>query len=71
MFTRMKGREKNGGFQQWRQCGRKKRYKDEHTANKYRKLFEKERGKKLDYYWCTYCNGYHLTSSEKVYFMAM
>lgn len=48
----------------WRQCGRKKRYRDEHTVNKYRKMFEKERGKKLDYYWCEYCNGFHLTSSE-------
>lgn len=48
----------------WRQCGSKRRYRDEHTANKFRKLFEKERGKKLDYYWCEYCRGYHLTSKE-------
>ena len=47
----------------WYQCGRKNRYRDEHTANHYRKLFEKQRGKKLDYYWCTYCNGFHLTSA--------
>ncbi len=46
----------------WRQCGRKRRYRDEHTANMYRKMFERERGKKLDYYWCNYCNGFHLTS---------
>ncbi len=50
----------------WRQCGRKKRYRDEHTANQYRKLFERERGKKLDYYWCCYCRGYHLTSSASL-----
>ena len=48
----------------WRQCGRKKRYKNEHDANYFRKLFEKEREKKLDYYWCEFCNGYHLTSRE-------
>ena len=48
----------------WMQCGRKRRYRDEHTVNQYRKIFEKSRGKKLDYYWCVYCNGYHLTSSE-------
>ncbi len=49
----------------WRQCGSKKRYRDEHTVNIYRKMFEKERGKKLDYYWCNYCNGFHLTSKVK------
>lgn len=49
----------------WRQCGSKKRYRDEHTVNYYRKFFEQKRGKKLDYYWCEYCNGFHLTS--KVY----
>ena len=48
----------------WRQCGSKKRYRDEHAANKYRKIFERERGKKLDYYWCEYCKGFHLTSKE-------
>ena len=47
----------------WRQCGRKRRYRDEHTANHYRKMFEQERGRRLDYYWCKYCNGFHLTSS--------
>ncbi|HPF30382.1 MAG TPA: hypothetical protein PLZ77_09820 [Lachnospiraceae bacterium] len=46
----------------WKQCKRKKRYRDEHMANHYRKMFERERGKKLDYYWCSNCNGYHLTS---------
>lgn len=46
----------------WKQCGSKNRYRDEHMANHYRKLFEKQRGKKLDYYWCKYCNSYHLTS---------
>ena len=51
------------GKKEWKQCGRKKRYRDEHEANRYRKIFEQERGKKLDYYWCTYCKGFHLTSS--------
>lgn len=71
MITRMKGREKKKSHQEshreWRQCGCKKRYKDEHAANKYRKIFENERGIKLDYYWCCYCNGFHLTSSEATY----
>ncbi len=49
-------------YRAWRQCGRKKRYRDEHTVNLFRKMFEKERGTKLDYYWCNYCNGFHLTS---------
>ncbi len=32
-----------------------------------RKIFEEERGKKLDYYWCRYCKGYHLTISESLW----
>lgn len=48
----------------WRQCKRKNRYRDEHTANYYKRKYEQERGKKLDYYWCGYCNGFHLTSVE-------
>lgn len=67
MITRIKGREKKNGFREWKQCKSKKRYKDEHAANKYRKIFESERGTKLDYYWCCYCNGYHLTSSEPMF----
>ncbi len=50
----------------WRSCGSKNRYRDEHTVNHYRKMFEKERGVKLDYYWCPYCKGFHLTSREYV-----
>ena len=46
----------------WRMCKSKKRYRDEHTANLYRRKFEKQHGKKLDYYWCPYCSGFHLTS---------
>jgi len=48
----------------WKQCTSKRRYRDEHTANHYRKMFQRERGKALDYYWCVYCKGYHLTSTE-------
>ena len=48
----------------WRQCGRKKRYRDEHTVNHFRKIFERERGRPLDYYWCEYCKGFHLTSKQ-------
>lgn len=48
----------------WRQCGRKMRYRDEHTANYYRRKCEMQRGQKLDYYWCGYCNGFHLTSLD-------
>ena len=50
----------------WRQCGSKKRYRDEHEAGIHKKMYERERGTKLDYYWCGYCKGYHLTSSEVV-----
>lgn len=46
----------------WRECKRKHRYRDEHSANHYRKICERERGKKLDYYWCPHYNGFHLTS---------
>ena len=51
----------------WRQCTGKRRYRDEHTVNYYRRVCERERGKKLDYYWCKYCNGFHLTSKEFVW----
>ena len=47
----------------WNQCKRKKRYRDEYQASYYCKLFWKERGTKLDFYWCRYCEGFHLTSS--------
>ena len=50
----------------WGQCKRKKRYRDDHTANYYKKKFEQARGQKLDYYWRPYCNGYHLTSTEYI-----
>ena len=52
------------GKNEWRQCKSKNRYRDMHTVNHYKKMCERSRGKKLDYYWCTYCNGYHLTSVE-------
>lgn len=48
----------------WRQCGSKARYRNEHEVNYYRKKCERERSVKLDYYWCSICNGYHLTSEE-------
>lgn len=48
----------------WNQCRKKNRYRDEHTANLIRRKCEHERGVRLDYYWCAYCNGYHLTSEE-------
>lgn len=48
----------------WNMCGKKKRYRDEHSANQYRKKAEAERGKSFDYYWCPYCKGFHLTSEE-------
>lgn len=50
----------------WRQCKRKNRYRDEHAANYYRKKFEQARGQKLDYYWCSYYNGYVLLSMLSV-----
>lgn len=48
----------------WRQCKSKNRYRNEHEVNLYRKMYERERGKKLDYYYCVYCKGFHLTSTE-------
>ena len=51
---------------EWRMCRKKHRYRDEHAANYYRRIFEQERGKKLDYYWCPQCNGFHLTSREYI-----
>jgi len=27
-------------------------------------MYERERGKKLDYYWCHFCGGFHLTSMD-------
>lgn len=47
---------------EWKTCGKKIRYRDEHSANQYKKKCERERNVKLDYYWCPYCKGYHLTS---------
>lgn len=46
----------------WNMCKRKTRYRDEHTVNYYRKKYEILRGKKLDYYYCPCCKGFHLTS---------
>lgn len=46
----------------WRQCKSKNRYRNEHEVNRYKKMCERKRGKKLDYYYCEFCNGYHLTS---------
>lgn len=34
----------------WKQCKSKNRYRDEHAANYYRRLDERERGKKLNYF---------------------
>lgn len=48
----------------WKQCGSKRRYRDAHMANTFMRKYENERGKKLDYYWCRYCKGFHLTSME-------
>lgn len=48
----------------WKQCKSKNRYRNEHEVNQYRKMYEEKRGKELDYYWCVYCKGYHLTSAE-------
>lgn len=48
----------------WNQFRSKNRYRDEHVANTFRRKYEIERAKKLDYYYCVYCHGYHLTSKE-------
>lgn len=48
----------------YRQCGSKKRYRDEKDARKILRKCEKERGQKLDYYYCSYCSGWHLTHKD-------
>ena len=63
LLVKKKGDELMGN-KIWRQCKRKNRYRDEHTANYYKRKCEQSRGTKLDYYWCPYCNGFHLTSME-------
>lgn len=52
----------------WRQCKSKRRYRDEHTANYFRKKYQALRGQELAYYWCPICNGYHLTSRISWYY---
>lgn len=49
---------------EWNVCGKKMRYRDEHSANQYKRKCERERGIALDYYWCPYCKGFHLTSTK-------
>ena len=46
----------------WKTCKSKKRYRDEHDANFYKKKHSREYGLRFDYYWCPYCTGFHLTS---------
>ncbi len=46
----------------WRQCKSKKRYRNIGEMYRSKKTCERNRGKKLDYYWCEICGGYHLTS---------
>lgn len=43
-------------------CRTKKRYRNEHEVRRIIKLCEKSRNKRLDFYYCQYCNGYHITS---------
>lgn len=52
----------------WRQCKSKRRYRDEHTVNYYKKRCQRARGQELAYYWCHVCNGFHLTSSTFCYY---
>ena len=47
----------------WKQCKSKRRYRDEHTVNFYRKKCQRARGQELAYYLCPICNGFHLTSN--------
>lgn len=43
-------------------CKRKSRYPNEHIALKYASKLERERGVKLEVYFCGKCKGWHLTS---------
>lgn len=49
----------------YRQCKSKKRYKDEHQVGQMMKKRQRVTDAKLDYYYCVYCKGFHLTSKEQ------
>lgn len=48
----------------WRQCEKKKRYRDESEVRAVMRKRMKEADVKLDFYYCTYCKGYHLTHKK-------
>lgn len=46
----------------WRSCGKKKRYRDENAVREAIRRVHKKREVYLDYYYCEYCKGWHMTS---------
>lgn len=44
-------------------CRKKVRYRTEGEVSKARHKCERTRGVKLEYYFCPYCEGFHLTSN--------
>lgn len=51
-----------GNHEYW-DCRKKKRYSSEHEALRTAKKCTKERGTKLDVYYCNHCKGYHITKN--------
>ena len=51
----------------WRQCKKKRRYRDENEVRKMMKIRQNASGQRLDYYFCEYCKGYHLTHKATMY----
>lgn len=47
---------------EWHTCKRKRRYKDIHAAERGVRDCLRNYGVEYDYYFCSYCRGYHLTS---------
>lgn len=46
----------------YQSCKRKVRYRDTAEVLKALRKCKQKRGDELDYYYCDYCHGYHLTS---------
>lgn len=52
------------GYKTFRQCTRKKTYKNEQSAHNKAQSITSQDGIKLYVYQCGNCNGYHLTKQE-------
>ena len=51
---------------EWEACGKKTRYASQHEARQIANNCERARpGTKLRVYWCSVCEGWHMTSKPK------